>query len=121
MKRILLLVAALLAASAASAVSAAAPAFTVTWAAPTQYTDGTTIVGAITYQMYVGAKGAEVKYKTPVTASPYVLVPTPGPGETCVYVTATVASVESAPSAEVCGTVAATAPKPPSVVAATVK
>jgi hypothetical protein len=101
---------------------AATPAtYTVTWSAPTQYTDNSTIAGAITYQLYVGASGQEVKYKTPVTAPPYVLVPTPAPGQTCVQVTATVNAVESARSTEVCATVVSPAPKSPTSVTATVK
>lgn len=111
----------LLLGAVACLAQAATPTFTVTWPAPTQYEDGSTIVGAITYQLYVGPKGAEVKYKTPVTSPPYILVPTPGPGVTCAQVTATVGGVESARSGEACGTVAAPIPKPPATVVATVK
>ena len=107
-----------------SAHGATTPTYTVTWSAPTKYTDQTTIAGAITYQLYVGASGQEMRYKTPVTAPPYVLVPTPGPGQTCVQVTATVNGVESIRSAEVCATVPLPPPiipNPPSNVTATVK
>ena len=108
----------------ATVALAATPTYTVTWSAPTKYTDQTTIAGAITYQLYVGPSGQEVRYKTPVTAPPYVLVPTPGPGQTCVQVTSTVNGVESIRSPEVCATVPLPPPiipNPPSNVAATVK
>lgn len=81
---------------------------TVTWGKISTYTDGTAIPAAspITYQLYVGASGSEVAYKTPVTSPPYVLNPTPAPGTSfCVQVTATVGGVESVKSAEVCNTV----------------
>jgi hypothetical protein len=100
------------------------PTYIITWSAPTRYTDQTTIAGAITYQLYVGASGQEMRYKTPVTAPPYVLVPTPGPGQTCVQVTSTVNGVESIRSPEVCATVPLPPPiipNPPSNVTATVK
>lgn len=104
-----------------TACYAVPPSYTVTWGVPTQNTDSTTIVGAITYQLYVGPSGQEVKYKTPVTAPPYVLVPTPAAGQTCVQVTATVNGVESALSPEVCAVVPVAKPNPPAPVTASVK
>jgi len=102
-------------------VHAATPAFTVTWSAPTQYTDGTAIAGAITYQVYAGPSGQEVKFGNPVTASPYVINPTPAPGTTlCVQVTATVAGIESDRPTEVCGTVPRQ-PKGPATTTITIK
>lgn len=107
---------------AISAAFAAALTSTITWTPPTTNTDGTVISGPITYQLYVGAKGAEVKYKTPVTSPPYVLVPTPAPGtQVCVQVTATANGVESAPSAEVCAQIPQSIPNPPSNVTITLK
>jgi hypothetical protein len=87
-----------------AAEAATPPTATVTWTKPSLYTDGTAIgTAAVTYQLYVGATGAEVAYKTPVTSPPYVLVPTPTPGTAfCVQVTATVAGVESDRTQEVC-------------------
>jgi len=101
--------------------AATLPAFTITWSAPTQYTDGTTIAGPITYQVYAGASGQEVKLGNPVTASPYVINPTPAPGTTlCVQVTATVAGIESDRPTEVCGTVPRQ-PKGPATTTITIK
>lgn len=105
-----------------SVALAAALTTTVTWTSPTTNTDGSAITGPITYQLYVGPKGAEVKYKTPVTSPPYVLVPTPPAGsQVCAEVTATVNAVESAPSAEVCANIPAPTPNPPTNVSITVK
>lgn len=101
---------------------AAAPTVTITWSAPTANTDGTALTGALTYQLYVGTKGAEVKYKTPVTSPPYVLVPTPSAGsQVCAQVTATASAVESAPSAEVCTQIPQSTPNAPSNVTITLK
>lgn len=107
---------------AIAVAQASPPAFTVTWTAPTQFTDGTAIVGAITYQLYTGATGKEVKLGNPVTSPPYVINPTPAAGTTlCVYVTATVGGVESAPSGEACGTVPKPTPNGPGTVVITIK
>lgn len=100
-----------------------APQFTVTWTAPTAYTDGTLIgTAAITYQLYSGASGAEVKLGNPVTSPPYVITPAPAPGKPlCVQVTAIVNGVESVKSAEACGTMPYPAPNSPTVITITIK
>ena len=100
---------------------AAAPTFTITWMPPTQYEDGSPLTAALTYQMYVGASGKEVAYKTPVTSPPYVLVPTPAAGtRICVQVTAIANGVESTRTQEVCSTVPFLAPSFPISVTVTV-
>lgn len=101
---------------------AATSQFSVSWSAPTTYEDASKITGAITYQMYVGASGKEVKFGNPVTSPPYVIVPTPAPGvTTCVQVTSTVAAVESKRPTEVCGTVPFPLPNPPATTTITIK
>lgn len=104
-------------------VHAATPQLTVTWTAPSNYVDGTAIgTAAITYQLYAGASGKEVKLGNPVTSPPYVISPTPAPGVTeCVQVTAIVNGVESAKTPEACGTIPYPAPNTPTVVTITIK
>lgn len=112
---------ALLALLSVTAAQAATPVVTVTWTRSTTYTDSTPIVNPVTYQLYVGATGAEVAYKTPVASPPYVLVPTPAPGtQVCVQVTATVDAVESARSPEVCTVIPKATPAAPGAVKITV-
>jgi len=103
------------------AMAATPQTYTITWTASSQNIDNSPIVGAITYQLYVGPAGQEMKWGNPVTAPPYILSPTPAPGETCVQVTATVNKVESARSLEACATVAPPTPKSPSPVIVSVK
>lgn len=104
-----------------SLAHAAPPQFVITWSAPTQFDDGSPLTGGITYQVYVGPPGAEVKYVTPPTAPPLTLSPTPGPGVTCVQVTATVNGRESVRTPEKCATMPSPTPNPPTAVTATVK
>lgn len=88
--------------------AATPPVATITWSRTTTYTDGTVIPATvpITYQVYEGAAGAEVIYKTPVSSPPYVLVPTPAAGTSfCVQVTAIAGGVESDRSPEVCSSI----------------
>lgn len=77
----------------------------VTWTAPTGYTDGTTIAAAdkITYNLYAGAKGAEVLLQSGLTAPPANIPAQPGV-EVCGEVTAVVNGVESDRSNEGCTT-----------------
>lgn len=99
---------------------AAAPQLVITWSAPTQFTDGTPLQGGITYQVYVGPAGNEVKVATPPQAPPLTLSVI-APGVTCVQVTATVNGRESARTPEKCVTILAPAPNAPTAVTATVK
>lgn len=100
----------------------AAPQVTVSWVAPSKFTDGTTIAGAITYQLYVGTSGKEAKFGNPVTAPPYVITPTPAAGtQVCVQITATVNATESDKTPEACTTVPYPAPSSPTVVTIVVK
>lgn len=106
----------------AACAQAATPVVTVMWTPPTTFVDGTPIVGAITYQLYVGASGAETKFGNPVTAPPYVITPTPKSGvTTCGKVTAIVNGVESAQSVEACGTVPFPTSNSPTTIIITIK
>jgi len=123
MKFPFLLVSTLIILSMAFAAMAATPTLTVNWMAPTQNGDGTAITGAITYQLYVGPTGKEVKFGNPVTSPPYVIttgIPAPG-GTICVQVTATVNAIESARTPEACATIPYPRPGSPVQVSVTVK
>lgn len=105
-----------------SQVLAAGPSVNITWAAPTANADGTAITGALTYQLYSGASGAEVKTGTPVSASPYVLSAGLTPGKSiCVQLTAIANGVESDKTPEACATVPFPKPKSPTTVTVTIK
>ena len=114
---------ALMAGCLLSLTAFAAPAqFIVTWSAPTQFVDGTTITTPILYRVYAGPSGKEVPLATPVTAPPFIVLPLPPAGTTeCVQVTAEVNGVESARSPEICKGIPFPVPNPPSKVAADVK
>ena len=86
---------------------------TLTWTAPTLNTDGTAIVGAISYKVY-GAIQGQPKL---LLASPTLLTFTHNPagGATwCYDVTANVAAQESAHSGEACKVIPLPVPNPPS-------
>lgn len=107
----------------AVAPAATAPVTTVNWLKSTTNTDGSAIVGAVTYQLYVGAIGKEVKFGNPVTSPPYILnnpAPTPGT-QVCVRVTATANGVESDLSDEACTMIPALKPNAPTQVKITVQ
>lgn len=96
----------------------AAPAFAtdvqIACAAPTKFTDGTTITGAITYKFY-GAMQGQPKVLLNATArtscaNTWASAPT---GNVCADVTASVGGIESAHSAESCIAVAAPTPNAP--------
>lgn len=104
------------------AQSTTPPTVTVAWVAPTLNTDGTSITGALTYQLYVGASGKEASFGKPVLASPTVITPTPAPGSSvCVQVTAIANGVESDRSAEACTTIPYPTPTFPTVITIVVK
>jgi len=71
---------------------------TLSWTAPTANTNGTAITSALSYNLYQGAKGAEVLVASGVT-SPYTASLASG---LCFEVTAVESGVESARSNEVC-------------------
>lgn len=91
-------------------VLAAPPSAAVSWSAPTANTDGSAIpAGALTYNLYQGLTGAEVKVQSALTAAATTVTAglTAGTSQ-CFTVTAVEAGVESAPSAETCALI----PKP---------
>lgn len=73
---------------------------TLNFKAPTTHTDGSAITGALTYNIYQGAKGAtKPKVTTFTTTTGTVANVAPG---ACFQVTAVEAGVESALSQEAC-------------------
>lgn len=85
---------------------------TVGWDAPTLNTDGTAITAPLTYNVYSGAKGAEVLDQAAVIGLAANVAATPGV-EKCIEVTAVANGVESDRSAEVCTTKPFPKPLPP--------
>lgn len=88
---------------------------TVSWVAPTQYTDGTTIPSTVvlTYNVYAKfGTAAEVKYRSAMTGT--TITPNLPVGQNnCYTVTVLVNGAnESARSAEACGVVRGLATKP---------
>jgi hypothetical protein len=84
------------------------------WTAPTVNTDGSALTGALTYNIYQGAKGAEVKSVSGVTTTTYTVSSGLTDGSTvCWYVTAVEGGQESASSAEVCKTFPPAIPQAP--------
>lgn len=79
----------------------------VSWAAPTQYMDGTAIPStvALTYNVYAKLNGAaEVKFRSGVTGTS--ITPTfPVGHNNCFTITSVVNGAESARSPEACGVV----------------
>lgn len=92
---------------------AVAASLTASWTAPTQNTDGTAITAPLTYNLYTGAKGAEVKTQANLTATQATIAGLTAGAQTCATVTAVANGVESAQSAEVCATPAFPTPNPP--------
>ena len=73
---------------------------TLTWNAPTTFTDGTPITGAITYNVYAGGiTGALTKVVSNLTGTSNAVVNATQP---CYAVSAVVAGVESALSPSAC-------------------
>lgn len=92
--------------------AALAQTLSVTWVAPTANVDGTAITAPISYNIYTGAKGAEVKVQSGVTTAATSVAAVPGI-QLCVRVTSVVNALESAPSTEVCATKAFAVPDAP--------
>lgn len=72
----------------------------VSWDAPTQFTDGAAIAGTVTYKVYAGARGAANKALW-ITTTTRTASGNQPPG-TCFNVTATVDGIESDRSIEAC-------------------
>jgi hypothetical protein len=107
------MVAAVLALGACAVTSAAT--LTLTWTPPTSYTDGTAIPSAtpVTYNLYGALQGQPLQQlSTGLTATTATRTGV-DPGIRCYAVTAVVAGVESAQSAQACATVSPPTPGPP--------
>jgi hypothetical protein len=81
------------------------PTVAVSWTAPTTNTNGSTITGAITYNLYVGGTGVAPLVTVQQKGITLTHVPATGvvPGTTmCFAVTAVVGGVESAQTTPVC-------------------
>jgi len=82
---------------------------TLSWTAPTTFTNGSAISGTITYNLYAGVQGSTLaKIQSAITtATTTVTGSTSLPAGTtvCFAVTAVVAGVESAQSAQACAAV----------------
>jgi len=98
----------------ASVIPAVAIATTLTasWIAPTTNTDGSPISATVTYNLYTGAKGAEVKSQSGLTSTSVVISALAGT-QVCARVTAVANNVESAQSPEVCATAPFPTPSAP--------
>ncbi len=99
-----------------SVASAGQAVLTIT--PPTLNTDGSTIIGQITYNVYKGAQGQAVKplLVTGLTATTYTALNLTAGTTTCFNVTANVVGeTESAYSNEVCKTIPPTNPNPPTI------
>lgn len=109
MKRIAILLLALLGVPAVMAGTA-----TLTWTAPTQYTDGSPIGTApITYRVYGGVQGQTKTLIATVSALTYQHTGAPDGVTYCYQLTAVVNSQESARSTEGCKVMPPLVPNPP--------
>lgn len=111
-----LLLAAVLA--ACSLASSAQPSVTLTWTAPTMYTDGTPIPAtqAITYIINQGPSGQEAKFAEGVSGTTWTSTSGLSPGtKMCWTVIAVDAQqgTQSVPTNEVCKDFAPLTPNPP--------
>jgi fibronectin type 3 domain-containing protein len=90
--------------AACSVASSATLSATLTWTAPTTNADGTPISGALTYDVYQGASGAETKVASGVTGTTWAASTGLVAGATvCWKVTAVnAAGVEGGASNEAC-------------------
>lgn len=101
-----------------AAIPANAGTATINWVAPTQYTNNQAIPAgtAITYRVYGGRQGQPKTAIGSTVALTYTHATAPN-GETwCYAVTASVASVESAQTTEVCKAIPPLVPNPPTIV-----
>ena len=87
---------------------------TLTYGAPTLNTDGTAISGPITYSIYGAKQGsAKTLIAASISALTYTHTAAVGGQTWCYEATATVATVESAHTGEVCKAVPSPVPNPP--------
>lgn len=117
MNKILALAAACLVAACCTIAYAAGPQVSLGWTAPTLNTDGTTITGPMTYNLYQAPASGQpfVKIQTGITGPSAVVSSGVSPGTVpCFTVTAVVAAMESAQSAQVCATLPLSVPGSPS-------
>lgn len=102
---------------AAGIAQAAPPTALVSWTAPTANTDASAIVGAITYNIYVGTlvsgACALAKVQSGVATATTTVALTPGT-TACVAVSAVVGGVESAQSNQATAAVPLPTPNAPS-------
>ena len=101
-------------------IAASAGTATLTWTAPTQYTNGTAITAPITYRVYRGNCGAAKTLLASPSAATYVDSTAPDGSNLGYAVTAVVAGVESAQTAEVCKAFPLPVPNPPANLTVTV-
>lgn len=117
-----LIAGALLALIAGTAL-AAPPVATVTWTPPTTHTDGSTIAaGVLTYNLYQGLTGAEVKVQSGLTVASATVTAGLTAGTTqCFTVTAIEAGVEGAQSAEACAAIPKLVPGVPTQITVVIR
>lgn len=113
MKRILCLFALLPMASFAGSAA-------LTWTPPTKNTDGSNITGAITYKVYRGSQGAAKSVLATVATAAYNDASAPDGTTQCYTVSAVVAAIESAQTAEACKVFPLPTPNPPTNLTVTV-
>lgn len=100
---------------------AVTPQLTIDFKAPTLNVDGTPIGGSLTYQVYLGASGKEIKYGAPIASSPYTFNLGMTPGQTvCAQVSTIANAVESIKSTEACATLPQPTPTAPITVTVTI-
>ena len=92
--------------------AAVAATLTATWTAPTTNTDGSPITAPLTYNVYSGASGAEVRTQSGLTVTTQALTAAAGVKQ-CVQVTAVANDLESARTPEVCATPSFSVPNAP--------
>lgn len=100
---------------------AATPQLTIDFKPPTLNADGTPIgAAALTYQVYLGASGKEIKYGAPIASGPYTVNLGLTPGQTvCVQVSTIANAMESIKSTEACATLPQPIPTAPTTVTVT--
>jgi hypothetical protein len=92
----------------------------VTWAAPTQYTNNTAITGQITYKVYRGLCAGTKAVVATVSGLTYTDNAAPDNANVGYQVSAVVAGMESALSAEGCKPIPPLVPNPPTNLTVTV-
>jgi hypothetical protein len=104
-------------AGVALARASSPPSAALSWTAPTQNIDGTTITGTITYNIYQGLAGALVKVQSGVTGTAATITTGLTAGTTqCFAITAVVSASESAQSTAACAAIPVPTPNAPSQV-----